>query len=319
MAKSDKPKPKSLPAEHWKEEPDDHDYPAAGDYLSLLMGPDEVQAAVEGAARVDDHPPQGQGPAAVEPTRTAAAGQRPRGDRPGEGPTGRAPVPFAPLAGGRRARCSAHGRRRLPPDLRQLPHQRERRHPLPYRLDADDIRVDHEPIGIGLCALSGRRGIAERSLTCVAAGRPASSRQGRMRISCSRPTTPWPDQRGSRPKRISAAPRRAGAVADPTIGAAVASRFASDRDGRGSPKRARFERLNRPSPIRARARIWVADATVGTIRRPVDSRSLGPNSLLTGSRSLRENLPDSLEILEKVENNCGEVASRSAPLSGRDL
>jgi len=47
MAKSDKPKPKSLPAEHWKEEPDDHDYPAAGDYLSLLMGPDEVQAAVK--------------------------------------------------------------------------------------------------------------------------------------------------------------------------------------------------------------------------------------------------------------------------------
>jgi hypothetical protein len=155
-------------------------------------------------------------------------------------------------------------------------------------------------------------------LTCVAAGRPASSRQGRMLISWfARPTTSWPDQRGSRPGRISAAPRHAGAAADPTIGAAVARRFASDRDGRGSPKRARFERLDRPSPIRAR--IWVADATVGTIRRPVDSRSLGLNFLLTGSRSLRENLPDSLEILEKVENNCGEVARRSAPLSGRDL
>jgi hypothetical protein len=45
MAKSEKLKPKSLPAEHWKNEPDDHDYPAAGDYLSLLMEESDVQAA----------------------------------------------------------------------------------------------------------------------------------------------------------------------------------------------------------------------------------------------------------------------------------
>jgi hypothetical protein len=47
MAKSDKPKPKSLPSEHWKDQPDDHDYPAASDYLSLLMGADEVVATVK--------------------------------------------------------------------------------------------------------------------------------------------------------------------------------------------------------------------------------------------------------------------------------
>jgi len=47
MAKSDKPKTKSIPSEHWKDEPDDHDYPAAGDYLSLLMEDDEVQAAIK--------------------------------------------------------------------------------------------------------------------------------------------------------------------------------------------------------------------------------------------------------------------------------
>ena len=46
MAKSEKLKPKSLPAEHWKDEPDEHDYPAASDYLSLLMGESEVQAAL---------------------------------------------------------------------------------------------------------------------------------------------------------------------------------------------------------------------------------------------------------------------------------
>jgi hypothetical protein len=47
MAKPDKPKPKNLPSEHWKEEPDEHDYPAAGDYLSLLMEAEEVEAAVK--------------------------------------------------------------------------------------------------------------------------------------------------------------------------------------------------------------------------------------------------------------------------------
>ncbi|MGD1033673.1 MAG: hypothetical protein ABR977_04500 [Candidatus Dormibacteria bacterium] len=32
--------------EHWKNEPDDHDYPAAADYLSLLMDKGEVTNAV---------------------------------------------------------------------------------------------------------------------------------------------------------------------------------------------------------------------------------------------------------------------------------
>jgi hypothetical protein len=46
MAKSDKAKAKKLPAEHWKNEPDGHDYPAAADYLSLLMGAEQVRSAV---------------------------------------------------------------------------------------------------------------------------------------------------------------------------------------------------------------------------------------------------------------------------------
>lgn len=36
--------------EHWKTEPDDHDYPAAGDYLSLLLPGDDVHELV-GALR----------------------------------------------------------------------------------------------------------------------------------------------------------------------------------------------------------------------------------------------------------------------------
>jgi hypothetical protein len=37
---------KKLPAEHWKDEPDEHDYPAAADYLSLIYPPDGVQRLV---------------------------------------------------------------------------------------------------------------------------------------------------------------------------------------------------------------------------------------------------------------------------------
>jgi hypothetical protein len=47
MAKSDKPKAKDLPTEHWKDEPDAHDFPAASDYLSLLMDEEQVEAAVK--------------------------------------------------------------------------------------------------------------------------------------------------------------------------------------------------------------------------------------------------------------------------------
>ena len=35
-----------MPTEQWKDEPDDHDYPAAQDYLSLLLPDADVQAAV---------------------------------------------------------------------------------------------------------------------------------------------------------------------------------------------------------------------------------------------------------------------------------
>jgi hypothetical protein len=33
--------------EHWKREPDEHDYPAAADYLSLLVDPAAVKGVVE--------------------------------------------------------------------------------------------------------------------------------------------------------------------------------------------------------------------------------------------------------------------------------
>jgi hypothetical protein len=34
-------------SEHWKSEPEEHDYPAAVNYLSLLLGPESAQSLVE--------------------------------------------------------------------------------------------------------------------------------------------------------------------------------------------------------------------------------------------------------------------------------
>ena len=42
-----KKKPRPAAAEHWKTEPDEHDYPAALDYLTLLLSPEVAQATVE--------------------------------------------------------------------------------------------------------------------------------------------------------------------------------------------------------------------------------------------------------------------------------
>ena len=33
--------------EHWQDDPEEHDFPAAADYLSLLAPPDEVASVVE--------------------------------------------------------------------------------------------------------------------------------------------------------------------------------------------------------------------------------------------------------------------------------
>jgi len=46
MPKAEKSKPQHPAREHWKEEPDEHDYPAAAAYLSLLMPQDQVIAVV---------------------------------------------------------------------------------------------------------------------------------------------------------------------------------------------------------------------------------------------------------------------------------
>lgn len=44
MGKGDKKSAKAVAVEHWKNEPDDHDYPAARDYLSLVATPGRAEA-----------------------------------------------------------------------------------------------------------------------------------------------------------------------------------------------------------------------------------------------------------------------------------
>jgi len=40
-----------MPKEHWKREPEDHDFPAALDYLTLLLAPDRARSAVTALRR----------------------------------------------------------------------------------------------------------------------------------------------------------------------------------------------------------------------------------------------------------------------------
>jgi hypothetical protein len=51
--KAARKEPRPYPAEHWKTEPDDHDYPAAFDYLTLLLSPELAQATVDDLKTAD--------------------------------------------------------------------------------------------------------------------------------------------------------------------------------------------------------------------------------------------------------------------------
>ena len=77
------------PKEHWKSEPDDHDYPAAENYLSLLLQEPAVDVLV-GELRAA---PLGHWKAKDllhrEPAAVAASGKPPRHDGSEEGPKGR--------------------------------------------------------------------------------------------------------------------------------------------------------------------------------------------------------------------------------------
>ena len=125
-------------SEHWKLEPEEHDFPAAETYLSLLL-PDAVAArGRRGAARRRDGLAQGEGPDAGEPA-TAPAEERPAcRARSEEGRCAESCSRRCCWCAATATTHAARRRRRVSPDLRELPPRRGRRHPLPARRAAGE-------------------------------------------------------------------------------------------------------------------------------------------------------------------------------------
>ncbi len=129
------------PAVLWKDLPDEHDYPAARDYLQLGATPVQVQALVyalktatlvskkaKDILRAAGLPPL----LPVDNPHVAADLKKIRkGDRAVSDPAGAGRLP---------RRSTGADRRRLPPCLCELPRGREHRHPCKDRsLDSDVV------------------------------------------------------------------------------------------------------------------------------------------------------------------------------------
>ena len=99
-------KKEQLPSEHWKDEPDGHDFPAASDYLSLIMAEHAVAAAVSALRTVPLIRRKAKDLLRASGLASPAPRQRPRGQRPRQGPQGRAALSGAARPGpGRRWAC----------------------------------------------------------------------------------------------------------------------------------------------------------------------------------------------------------------------
>ena len=128
------------PKEHWDSKPDQHDYPAAANYLSLLLPEAEVNKVV---AKMKDAP-LGRWKAkdllrasrlALLPTDNPHVSVDLK--RVEQGPEA--------VSGASRTRAydqvhRPHDRRRVPPDLRQLPPRRGRGHSVPDGRSPDRVR-----------------------------------------------------------------------------------------------------------------------------------------------------------------------------------
>lgn len=96
----------------WLEKPEEHDFPAAADYLALLAGPDTVAALTQQLrAGTVVHKK------AKDILRAAQLSLL---------PTDNPPIPL--VRGGLRDRRAVADRRRLPPGVRELSHRREHWH-----------------------------------------------------------------------------------------------------------------------------------------------------------------------------------------------
>ena len=123
----------------WKSDPEDHDFPAAIAYLSLLASARRRARDRRRPARGDDDAPEGEGHPARLPVATAAGGQSPRRRRPRQDRQGQAAVagPARPgLAQRRRPLQIADGYHRV---CASYHDRREHRHSVPHRGPRADV------------------------------------------------------------------------------------------------------------------------------------------------------------------------------------
>ena len=117
----------------WGEKPDEHDYPAAADYLALLATATQISdivAALKQAPVVHKKAKDllRASQLALLPEDNPHVHQGPEEDQEGHTPVADPGRPRRPEHRGGDA-----DRRRLPPGLRELLHRREHRHPGAYR------------------------------------------------------------------------------------------------------------------------------------------------------------------------------------------
>ena len=117
--------------EHWQDEPEEHDFPAAADYLSLVAPADEVEKVVEALRSAETIHRKAKdllraSRLALLPADNVHVKKDLARSRPGKRLS-----PVLLVRGRGDKGDAAHGRRRLPPDLREPPPRRGRGRPVP--------------------------------------------------------------------------------------------------------------------------------------------------------------------------------------------
>ncbi len=116
----------------WLDEPEDHDYGAAADYLSLVADAGTVDEDRQCSQGRETHLPQGEGHPARGATGLAVGDQHSRASTDlSKISDGKALSPILLVRGDFRTADAVADRRRLPPGVRQLPDRREHRDPVP--------------------------------------------------------------------------------------------------------------------------------------------------------------------------------------------
>ncbi len=169
----------------WLDDPEDHDYEAAADYLSLISEPEAITATVDALKSAQTSQRKAKDVLRAARLELLPATNPPRQDRPREDRRGQEALAGAPGTRQGARRRGAADRRRLPPGLRQLPDRRE--HPPSHAVwcPGRPPRADVTPIGFGTLALivvAAMVGPLLASVPPVASSRRGRRASGRNRV-----------------------------------------------------------------------------------------------------------------------------------------